>query len=316
VSFLSPLHLLAALIVPLLGGLYLLAQRRRRRFPVRFPATGVLAGVVGRTSLVRRVVPAALLAAGALFLSVALARPQRVVAVPVEKASVMLVTDQSGSMAATDVEPTRLTAAQNAAMRFLDGVPDSLLVGFVAYSSGTNATVSPTTEREPVEGALAGLQPDAGTATGDALQSALDQLEARKGKDGKTAPAAILLLSDGKTTDGADPVEAATRAKALGIPVYTVALGTEGGFVTDPRSGQSIPVPPDPETLAAIAQSSGGQAFEVDDADELGQVYQRLGSRIGTRKVKREMTGAFAAGALLLLVGGLGTGLRWRGRLA
>jgi Ca-activated chloride channel homolog len=166
-----------------------------------------------------------------------------------------------------------------------------------------------------VRAALSALTADGGTATGDALTAALDQLAARKGRDGRTAPAAILLLSDGQTTDGADPLAAAARAKRLGIPVYTVALGTAQGAVTDPSSGQQIAVPPDPETLRAIAQASGGQAFEVDDADELDQVYQRLGSRIGTRQERREVTAAFAGGALILLLGGVGTGLRWRGRL-
>jgi Ca-activated chloride channel family protein len=315
-SFLSPVYLLAALAVPLMAAAYAVAQRRRRRFPVRFPAAAVLAGVVGRTSRWRRAVPAALLAAGAVFLAVAMARPQRVVAIPVEKASVMLVTDESGSMSAADVQPSRLDAARDAATRFLDGVPDSLLVGFVAYSSGTNATVSPSTAREDVKAELQRLVPDGGTATGDALTAALDQLEARKGRDGKTAPSAILLLSDGKTTRGSDPAAAAARARKLGIPVYTVALGTDSGTVTDPASGQAIPVPPDPQTLSAIARDSGGQAFQVSDADELGQVYQRLGSRIGTRKVRREVGAAFASAALLLLAGGVGTGLRWRGRLA
>jgi Ca-activated chloride channel homolog len=315
VTFAAPLNLLAALVVPALGLAFLLARRRRRRYAVRFPAADVLAGVLARASSWRRRLPPALLACGALAAAVALARPHATVNVPVERASVMLVTDKSGSMSASDVAPTRLDAARAAAKRFLDRAPKSLLVGFVSYASATEADVTPSRDRTEVRAALDALAADGGTATGDALTAALDQLAARKGRDGRTAPAAVLLLSDGQTTDGADPLAAAARARRLGIPVYTVALGTAEGAVTDPSTGQQVAVPPDPETLRAIAQRSGGQAFEVDDADELDQVYQRLGSRIGTRKERREITAAFAGGALILLLGGLGTGLRWRGRL-
>ena len=150
---------------------------------------------------------------------------------PVEKASVVLVTDESGSMSATDVDPSRLEAARSAAKSFLDRVPDKLLVGFVGFSSQTNAVVEPTLDRTPVESALDALQPDGATATGDALDAALDRLAARRGKDGKRAPAAVILLSDGKRTEGSDPLAAAQRAKQLGIPVSTVALGTADGVV-------------------------------------------------------------------------------------
>ena len=125
-----------------------------------------------------------------------------------------------------------------------------------------------------------------------------------------------MLLSDGAVTEGSDPRIAAARARDLGIPIYTVALGTAGGVVTDERSGQAIAVPPDSATLREIASRSGGEAFAVDDADALGEVYERLGSRIGTREERREVSSAFAGGALVLLLGGLLGGVRWRSRLA
>jgi Ca-activated chloride channel family protein len=124
-----------------------------------------------------------------------------------------------------------------------------------------------------------------------------------------------VLLSDGKTTQGGDPLEAAARARQLGVPVYTVALGTPDGVLPNGPMGQAVPVPPDPETLRAIAERSGGQAFEVEDAGELEGIYERLGSQIGTREEQREISAGFAAAGLLLLLGGVGTGLRWRGRL-
>jgi Ca-activated chloride channel family protein len=145
--------------------------------------------------------------------------------------------------------------------------------------------------------------------------AALDRLEARKGSDGALAPAAIVLLSDGKTTEGPAPTAAAERARKLGIPISTVALGTSEGVVAGPN-GEPIAVPPDPETLAQIAETSRGAAFAAGDAGELDRVYERLGSRIGTRQEEREVSAAFAAGGLVLLLGGLGTGLRRRSVLA
>ena len=258
--------------------------------------------------------PPALLATAAAALAVAFARPQATMAVPVEKASVMLVTDESGSMSADDVDPSRLAAARSAAASFLERVPDKLLVGFVGFSSQTNAVVEPTLDREEVGAALDALQADGGTATGDALDAALDRLEARRGKDGRRAPAAVILLSDGKRTEGGDPLAAAQRAKRLGIPVSAVALGTEDGVVRGPR-GEPLAVPPDPATLREISRITGGTFSEVADAGRLDDVYERLGSKVGTKRVRREVSSSVAAAGLVLLVAGVGTGLGWRGRL-
>jgi Ca-activated chloride channel family protein len=311
----QPLYLLAALVVPLLAAAFVAARRRRRRYAVRFPAAVVLAGVRARVAAWRRWVPPALLALAAVSAAISLARPEAVVAVPIERASVMLVTDTSGSMAATDVSPTRLDAVRGAVRSFLGDVPDRLLVGFQSYATGTGVSIAPSTRRDELRAALDALRAQGGTATGDTLAAALDRLEARRGTNGRRAPAAIVLLSDGATTAGSDPLEAAARARRLGIPIYTVALGTADGVVTDERSGQTIPVPPDPATLRAIAERSGGEAFEVDDAGALDEVYKRLGSRIGTRKETRQVSSAFAGGALVLLLGGLFGGVRWRARL-
>jgi Ca-activated chloride channel family protein len=315
-SFRDPQYLLAALAVPLFAVLLVLARRRRRRYAARFPAAAVLARASACGSVWRRWLPPALLALAACAMAVAMARPQTVVAVPIEKASVTLLTDTSGSMAATDVDPSRLDAVKGAVRSFLSNAPRELMIGFQSYSAGTGVSIAPTTSRNELRAVVDGLEADGGTATGDALTTALDQLQARRGRDGRTAPAAIVLLSDGKTTQGSDPLEAAARARRLGIPIYTVALGTPDGFLLDERFGESIPVPPDPETLRAIAERSRGEAFEVDQADDLKRVYEKLGSRIGTRKQKREVSSAFAAGALVLLAGGLAGGLRWRPRVS
>jgi Ca-activated chloride channel homolog len=306
----APLGLLALLLVPLVAVVHRLSRKRRARLALRHPGASVMARVLRAGPAWKRHLPAALMTAAALALAVALAKPQAVVAVPVEQASVMLVTDHSGSMIAGDVQPSRLGAAQDAASAFLGRVPDELLVGFAGYSTGVDAAVAPTTDHDQVRDAVEALTADGGTSTGDALTAALDQLEAR----GKDAPAAIVLLSDGKTTRGSDPLVAARRAARLRIPIYTVALGTDGATVSGPN-GEPIAVPPDPETLRAIATTSGGTAFQASDAGSLDDVYEKLGSRIGTRREQREVSAGFAGAGLLLLVGGVGTGLRRRGRI-
>ena len=230
---------------------------------------------------------------------------------PNERASVVLVTDTSGSMNATDVGPSRLAAAKAAGERFLDAVPDRLRVGLVAYAEGTHTVLRPTAEHAEVRATLDGLQADGGTATGDALTGALEAL----GERGKNPPpAAIVLLSDGANTSGNDPLEAARAARAAGVPVSTVALGTPDGSLTLP-DGRVQQVPPDPESLREIAEVSGGRAYAAADAGALEEVYEDLGSQIGTRPEQREITAGVAGAGVLLLLAALGTGLRRRGSL-
>jgi Ca-activated chloride channel family protein len=214
-------------------------------------------------------------------------------------------------MNATDVRPSRLAAARDAGERFLDNVPDELQVGLVAFADAPTGVLRPTDDREAVRAALARLTAGGGTATGDALAGALDALPDREGED--PSPAAVVLLSDGATSTGEDPVEIAAQARAAGVPVYTVALGTEDGVIE--QGGQTIRVAPDPEALAEVARASGGRAFAAEDAGALDEVYERLGSQIGTREERREITAGFAAAGLVLLAAGVATSLRWRGRL-
>ena len=309
-SFQAPLYLLALAVVPLALAALWVARRRAARYVVRFPALPTLASVAPRGPRWRRVVPPALLCLALAGLALALARPEATVAVPVERASVMLVTDTSGSMNATDVEPSRLAAAKAAAGRFLDDVPDELRVGLVAFSDAPHTVVRPTDDREGVRAAVERLTADGGTATGDALDSALRALGTR-GDD--APPAAIVLLSDGATQSGRDPADVAREAAQAGVPVSTVALGTPEGRVES--GGSVISVPPDPEALREVAELSGGSTFAAEDAGALEEVYERLGSQIGTREERREISAGFAAAGLLLLGAALATSLRWRGRL-
>jgi Ca-activated chloride channel family protein len=306
-TFATPLGLLALLAIPLaLLGLSA-ARRRRTTYAIRFPAAANLALAAGAVSPWRSRVPAILALAAMAALAVALAKPQRTVAVAVDGASVVLVTDHSGSMSATDVEPDRLSAAEAAAETFLGKLPKATRVGVVAYSDGPDGTLAPTTDHDRVRATIEAQSAEGATATGEALQVALDTL-APSGKRAARPASAIVLLSDGKTTTGRDPVPVARIAKRLGVPVYTVALGTEDATIPNPVSPLSPPiaVPPDPETLKQIAEVSGGRAFTSGDADQLRSIYSALGSRLATKHEQREMTAGFAgAGLVLLLAAGL-----------
>lgn len=312
-SFASPVWLLTLLALPLLAGLTVASTRRRRRYAVRFPAAAALVASVTPRPAWRRHWPAVLLFAGLTAVALAVAKPQRSVSVPIERASILLVNDVSRSMEAADVAPTRLAAAQNAAQDFLDEVPRALQVGAASFSDTAALMQAPTQERDGVRAAIAALSPDGGTATGEALDLAVRTLRPKGTAAGP--PAAIVLLSDGATTVGRDPVEIAAAAARVKVPIYTVALGTPDGTVAGPN-GFPIRVPPDPETLADVARTSGGRAFEVEDSDALSAIYRDLGSRLGRKNEKREITAAVAAGGLLLLAGGLAGSLRRRPVLA
>ncbi|MDQ8044776.1 MAG: VWA domain-containing protein [Solirubrobacteraceae bacterium] len=309
----SPIYLLLLLLIPLGFAVAQLGRRRRRKFAIRLPTASTLAAVLPRESRWAKVLPGLFLSVAAAALAFALAKPQVTVAVPVEKASVMLVIDASGSMEADDVSPTRLDAAKQAVSDFLSKVPKQMQVGVMAYSDQVEAVQAPTTDRQLVKDATAQIQAGGGTATGDALTAALQRLRTNQTTTNRT-PAAILLLSDGATTAGVDPTGVAETAKQQDVPISTVALGTANGTVTL-GPGFTRAVPPDPETLSQIAQLSGGKAFTASDSSTLSSVYKQMGSKLGTRPVKREATAGFAGAAAVFLALAMAATLRRRDRL-
>jgi len=312
-TFEWPLALAGLLLLPLALLAHVLAGRRRTKYATRFTNLDLLASVMPRVPAWRRHLPAAaaLLALGALI--VAFARPHASVAVPRERATIMLATDVSISMDATDVEPSRFAAAREAARGFVEDVPDEIRLGLVSFDQAAHMLATPTREHDRVRGAIDSLVTGPGTATGDALQEAVDAIRRDAAGQPRRPPAAILLLSDGKTTSGSDPIVAAREARREGIPIYAVALGTDQGTVQ--LGLETIPVPPDRQTLREVAQISRGRYFDALDADALSSIYQTLGSRLGTERERREVTAAFAAGGLLLLLAGGALSLRWNGRL-
>src|SRR3954453_14074279 len=326
-SFGSPLVLLALLIVPFAIARYLAGERARRRRAQAFASPRMMPSVAPAQPRWRRHVPLVLYGIALAILIVAAARPRTTIAVPVEQAPVMLVTDVSGSMEAVDVKPSRLSAARDAAATFAQGVPHGVRIGVMAFNQHPRTLQPPTADRGSVNAALAQLVSSGGTATGDALDGALTILERQPGINGRRPPAAIVLLSDGKSTQGEDPLAMAARAARLHIPIYTVALGTPSGTIRAarlplpiytvalgtpsgtirvPRPGgasglETRQVPPDPATLRQVALSSRGQAYSAEDANQLETVSHRLGSQRGTRDAKREIPAGFVGGAVVLL---------------
>lgn len=365
-SFLAPNLLWGLLLLPLVVAAYLLAQRRRQKYAVRFTNVDLLANLIPKIPAWRRHVPAALYLAALGALAVSLARPQTLVPVPKERATVVLVMDVSGSMAATDVQPTRLAAAKAAGTSFLDRLPAQFRVALVSFSTVAQTLTPPTTDRRAVKGALNALRAEGGTAMGDGLVRGLDVAQSvdptRAPADGRPgapaapatpsgrplfplpagaatpapaapspspsggaagsgddepAPVAILLLSDGASTSGrTQPFDAAAQAQRLGIPIYTIALGTPTGTVEVRDRGirQLIPVPPDEPTLRQIASMTGGAFFAAPSEADLKAVYEDIGSRIGFDYELQEITFGFAAAGAALLAAGGALGLLWFNR--
>ena len=317
-SFQSPIYLLALLLVPLAAAVYVFADRRRRAGAARFASPLLMPSVAPAGPGLRRHLPLVLYAVALAAVALALARPEATVAVPEERAAVVLTTDISGSMEARDVNPSRMTAVRRAALDFLEDAPDELRIGAVAFNHSVRRIEPPRAEREDTRALIEGLTPSGGTATGEGLAAAIGQLSRRGARDRERPPAAVILLSDGTSTHGRNPVEVARQAARLRIPIYTVAFGTDQGTieVRRPDGGTATrSVPPDRETMRRVATISGARTFSANAGEELATVYERLGSQVATREERREVTAAFVGGAAaFLLIGGV-MSLRWFGRL-
>jgi Ca-activated chloride channel family protein len=352
VTFASPLVLLALLAIPLSVGVYLLAERRRARYAVRYTNVDVLA-LVGGGRPWRRWLTAGIFLLTIAVLCTAAARPRVNTMVASDRATIVLVLDVSGSMQAIDVKPTRLVAAQKAMQAFLEKVPKRVRVGLVLFAGEAQVATPPTTDHDLVSQAVddaAAFHGFGGTAIGDALATAVQLGIRTVGVGGRTlasytaAPkqqgpsstlVSILFLSDGHQTQGVlSPQEGAAKAKAAGFPVYTVALGTTGattlrglpgggnGFLNpnNPGGGQfggfgRRALSPDPATLRAIATATGGEFFRARSAGSVEATYAKLGSSLGRAPGKAEVTDRFLIAGAGLLVLALGLSALWSPRL-
>jgi Ca-activated chloride channel family protein len=312
-SFGTPLWLLALAVLPVALAAYIAAQRRSRRYAIRFPALATLKAAGVAAPSWRRHVPAALALGAMAALALALAHPRVTQRVPVGEAAMVLVIDHSGSMAADDVQPTRLAAAQAAANTFIGELPSSVSVGTIGFGSSPDSVQRPVRDHNAARANVDAQTPGGGTDTGDALALALQLLD---GSNPKHLPAAIVLLSDGAANAGPDPVTIAREAVRERIPIYTVALGTPNGLLANPDPlAPPISVPPDPQLMQAIAATSGARAFNAQSADQLSSIYKHLGTELGSISRKHEVTVDFVVAGLVLLVVAAGTSTRWAGRL-
>lgn len=321
-SFTWPLALVALLVLPVLVAMHVLAARRRRRQAARFANPALVPNLVPTSPGWRRYVPPALALLALALLLVGVARPHIVQDVTRDEATIILALDTSRSMQATDVKPNRFTAAKEAALAFLDEVPEEYSVGIVSFSTNADPVLPPTTDRDAARTALNELRLGSGTALGAAIarsvELALEESERQRPRAaGERSPGAVVVLSDGaQTTGDVRPQAAAQRARELGVPVSTIGLGTGDAVVEVPRPGglkERVVVAPDLPTLRQIAQATGGTFAEAPSAAKLEEIYRDLGTRLAVDPKRVEVTSAFAAGgAVLLLLGGTLSSLWFR----
>ncbi len=315
-AFLSPERLLILLVIPLLVAVYIFASRRKNRRGMRFTNTSMLEVVIPKQSQWRRHVAVALSLLSLITLTAAFARPKTQVDVPRERATVVLVLDASLSMQATDVKPSRLDAAKQAATEFVESLPEKYNVSVVSMAGSCAILVPPTTAHNTVENAIRSISLQDSTALGEGIVTGLRALQqAPKDPDrpDAIAPGAIVLLSDGTNTAGRAPLQAAAQAKAAKVPVYTIGYGTENGYVD--LDGKREPVPVDHQALQEIAQATGANYFPAATAEQLKKVYSNIGSEVGYEKADREVTARFAgyglALAVLAALGAISLGAKW-----
>ncbi len=345
-TFSQPLLLLSLLAVPLAIGVYVLSERRRMRYAVRYTNVDLLASVAGGRQW-RRLVPAVVMLVAVATLCVAVARPHVHTTAADERATIVLVLDVSGSMQANDVKPTRLVAAQQALRIFLKKVPSRVRLALILFAGEAEVAAPPTRDHalvlQAVDDAGVQLGGGGGTAIGDALAAAVRLGLSSAGIGSSRGLAAyhpvaappspsstlvtILFLSDGHQTRGElQPLQGADVARRAGIPVYTIALGTKGARITNfpffggggafgNSQGLRNALAPDPVTLHAIARVTGGTFYHARTAGAAKDAYSKLGSSLGRVPARNEVTSYFVAGAALLLLLAVGLGALWAPRL-
>jgi len=323
-SFLAPWRLLLLAVPVALLVAYVVVQRRRTRYAMRFTNVELLDSVAPDKPGWRRHVAAIGLLTGLVVASMAAARPAFATEESDHASIVMLAIDTSLSMEATDVSPSRLAAAQEAARSFLTSMPAHTRVGLVAFDGDVRVLAQPTEDHGAVAATLDQLRLGEGTAIGSAIRTSLQAVQAAENNGATTsttvagaaaAPTAtIVVLSDGETTVGVPNDTAAQEAAAAGVPVSTISFGTPNGVVNDP-SGRPVAVPVNGPALARIADQTGGQALTAQSAAELESVFAKLGAGVNRHPVTKEVGDWFAGGALTLLALAGISSLAWFSRL-
>jgi Ca-activated chloride channel homolog len=316
-TFQSPLWLLALLGVVALVVFYVLVQLRRRAYAARFTNVALLGAIVPKRPGWRRHLAFGVIALGLAALVVSLAVPSTEVRVPRERATVVMAVDVSLSMQATDIEPDRFRAMQTAAKEFVDVLPERINLGLVSFAGTATTLVPPTTDRVQVERAIDNLDLAEATAIGEAVFTSLTAIENYQSSldagDVEEVPARIVLLSDGYNTVGREDTQAIDAARAAGVPVSTIAFGTDYGTLD--LDGETVPVPVDRESLEQLAEQTGGSYSEAASAAELEQVYADLGSQIGYTTEPQDISPWFVRAGVVLAMLGVVLSLFWTNRL-
>lgn len=333
-TFLWPIMLLWLLLIPAFVVLYVRMQQRRRLLAARFGNSGSAQDGTRKLG-VRRHVPAAFFLTALAILIVALARPEGVVGLPRVEGTVILAFDVSGSMAADDMEPTRLEAARTAAKEFVLNQPSSVQIGIVTFSEGGFTTQPPTDEQAAILSAIDRLAVQSGTSVARGIEAALNVIYAVKNPtlslsernpaeaeaptptpvpQGTYTSAVIVLLTDGENNQDPDPLEVAQLAADRGIRIHTVGLGSTEGAVLN-LEGYNVRSRLDEESLKQISQLTGGTYYNAQSAEDLRQVYDNLDPELVIKPQKIEVTSLFAGAGILVLMLGSVLSLLWLGRL-
>jgi Ca-activated chloride channel family protein len=335
-SFIWPTMLFSLILIPLLVGIYVLAQQRRKQLSANYGNLGILPGSKGRQPGIRRHVPAVLFLMGLSILAVALARPQAVVALPKQEGTIILAFDVSGSMAADDIKPTRLDAAKAAAQAFVNKQPLYVQIGVVAFSDNGLSVQVPTNDPGAVLAAINRLAPQSGTSVAQGITTSLNAISIANSGElpgevysnllqtpsptptpvprGTYTPAAIILLSDGENNENPDPLQAAQTAADQGVRIYTVGIGSPSG-TTVHINGFSLHTQLDENTLKQISQITGGTYYNAQNAQDLLNIYNHLDTQLVNKPEKTELTSIFAGASILLMLAGGLFSMLWFSRL-
>jgi Ca-activated chloride channel family protein len=325
-----PRMLWLLLLVPILVLAYLWAQRRRKRYALRYASLSLVKEALGRGPGWRRHVPPALFLLGVAVMLFALARPLSVVTLPSQEGTIILAMDVSGSMRAEDMTPTRLDAAKEAARDFVARQEEGVRIGVVSFSDNAFLVQAPTTEKQEVLAAINRLTWQRGTAIGSAMLTSVEAIfeeadsEGGPGSDldptptpvprGVYEPAIIILLSDGQSNRGPRPLEVVEQVAARGIRVYTVGVGTERGTILSYR-GRSMRVQLDETTLKGIAEATDGDYYYAASESELQSIYQNLSMEMVFREQETEITAIFVAVAVVILLAAGVLSILWFNRV-
>ncbi len=330
-SFRWPIMFFALLLVPLFGLLYARAQQRRRRAAASFGIPASTDSTSGRIGM-RRHIPATLFLTGMTILLLALARPQATLSLPRVEGTVILAFDVSGSMAADDLQPTRMEAAKAAARGFVEDQPPSVLIGVVAFSDGGLSVQAPTDDREAVLASIDRLKPQRGTSLGSGILAALSVILSDGSQTpstaltpsalptptplprGQYAPAMIILLTDGENNMSPDPLAAAQVAADRGVRIYTIGIGSVAGTTIEVE-GFMVHTRLDEALLKQVAMLTDGAYYNAQTEEDLREVYDGLRPQLVVRPKEIEVTSIFAGvSILMLLIGGM-VSLLWFGRV-